>query len=82
MRVDENRLYLFEGFDVVKTYTVATAKPGYTTPTGVWNIYDMRRIPRWYNPALDSWGAGLPAVIPGGPGNPMGTRAIYIDAPG
>ena len=36
----------------------------------------------WHNPALDSWGAGLPAVVPGGPGNPMGTRALYITAPG
>ena len=48
----------------------------------MWNIYDKQENPTWHNPALDSWGAGLPAVIPGGPGNPMGTRAIYIDAPG
>jgi hypothetical protein len=82
VHVDQNRLYLYDGFQVVKSWAVATAKPGYTTPTGVWNIYDMRENPSWYNPALDSWGAGLPAVIPGGPGNPMGTRAIYIDAPG
>lgn len=82
VRVDRNTLYLYDGFDVIETFSVATAKPGYTTPTGVWNIYDKRENPTWYNPALDSWGAGLPAVIPGGPGNPMGTRAIYIDAPG
>jgi lipoprotein-anchoring transpeptidase ErfK/SrfK len=82
IRVDENRLYLYDGFKVDRTYSVATAKPGYTTPTGVWTIWDKRENPTWYNPALDSWGADLPAVIPGGPGNPMGTRAIYIDAPG
>jgi len=82
VRVDQNKLYLYDGFDVIETFSVATAKPGYTTPTGVWNIYDKRENPTWYNPALDDWGAGLPAVIPGGPGNPMGTRAIYIDAPG
>lgn len=82
VRVDENRLYLYEGFEVVETWSVATAKPGWTTPTGVWNIWDMRVNPTWYNPALDSWGAGLPAVVPGGPNGVMGTRAIYIDAPG
>ena len=82
VRLDQNRLYLYDGFDVIRTYTVATAKPGFTTPSGVWNIYDKAENPTWHNPALDSWGAGLPAVIPGGPGNPMGTRAIYIDAPG
>ena len=80
--VNRNRLELYDGFRVERTYDVATAKPGYITPTGVWNIWDKRENPTWYNPALDSWGADLPAVVPGGPGNPMGTRAIYIDAPG
>jgi lipoprotein-anchoring transpeptidase ErfK/SrfK len=82
VRVNSNQLELYDGFDLVKTYAVATAKPGYTTPSGVWTIWDKRENPTWYNPALDSWGASMPAVVPGGPGNPMGTRAIYIDAPG
>jgi len=82
VRLNQNRLYLYDGFNEVRSYSVATAKPGFTTPTGVWTIYDKQENPTWHNPALDSWGAGLPAVIPGGPGNPMGTRAIYIDAPG
>ncbi|MDP9185569.1 MAG: L,D-transpeptidase [Actinomycetota bacterium] len=82
VRLNENRLYLYEGFHVLTSFSVATAKPGFTTPSGVWTIYDKKENPTWYNPALDSWGADLPAVIPGGPGNPMGTRAIYIDAPG
>jgi lipoprotein-anchoring transpeptidase ErfK/SrfK len=82
VRVDHNRLELYDGFELQQTWAVATAKPGWTTPRGVWTIWDKRENPTWYNPALDDWGAGLPAVIPGGPGNPMGTRAIYIDAPG
>ena len=82
VRLDQNRLYLYDGFKAIRSFSVATAKPGFTTPDGVWNIYDKQENPTWHNPALDSWGAGLPAVIPGGPGNPMGTRAIYIDAPG
>lgn len=82
VRVNENRLFLYDGFHIEKSWPVATAKPGYTTPDGVWIVWDKREDPTWYNPALDSWGADLPAVVPGGPGNPMGTRAIYIDAPG
>jgi lipoprotein-anchoring transpeptidase ErfK/SrfK len=82
VRLDRNRLDLYDGFDLVRSWDVATAKPGYITPTGVWTIWDKRENPTWYNPALDSWGADLPAVVPGGPGNPMGTRALYIDAPG
>jgi len=82
VHVDTNRLDLYEGFHVDRSWDVATAKPGWTTPVGEWNIYRKAENPTWYNPALDSWGAGLPAVIPGGPGNPMGTRALYITAPG
>lgn len=82
VRVDRNRLELYDGFELEQTWSVATAKPGWTTPVGDWTIWDKRENPTWYNPALDTWGASLPAVVPGGPGNPMGTRAIYIDAPG
>ncbi len=80
--LSENQLYLYEGLKVVKTYPVATAADGYVTPVGNWELIDKRENPTWYNPALDSWGAGLPAVIPPGPGNPLGTRALYLDAPG
>jgi lipoprotein-anchoring transpeptidase ErfK/SrfK len=82
VNVDTNRLDLYDGFQVVKSWDVATAKPGWVTPVGEWVLYQKRENPTWYNPALDSWGAGLPAVVPGGPGNPMGTRALYITAPG
>lgn len=82
VRVDENKLYLYDGFDVLRTWSVATAMPGWTTPRGDWNLYRKAVNPTWYNPALDSWGANLPAVVPGGPTAPMGTRALYITAPG
>jgi len=82
VHVDSNTLDLYDGFRVTRTWDVATAKPGYVTPPGEWTMYRKAEDPTWYNPALDSWGAGLPAVIPGGPGNPMGTRALYITAPG
>lgn len=82
VHVDTNRLDLYQGFRVARSWDVATAKPGWITPVGEWTLYQKRENPTWYNPALDSWGAGLPAVVPGGPGNPMGTRALYITAPG
>jgi lipoprotein-anchoring transpeptidase ErfK/SrfK len=82
VRVDENMLYLYDGFEVIRTWSVATAMPGWITPQGDWNLYRKAENPTWYNPALDSWGADLPAVVPGGPTAPMGTRALYITAPG
>jgi hypothetical protein len=82
VRLSENRLYVYDGLQLTKTYEVATGKPGYTTPVGTWTIWDKRENPTWVNPAPDGWGKGLPAVIGPGPGNPLGTHALYLDAPG
>ena len=80
--LSENALAFYDGFKVQNEYRVATAAPGYETPVGTWEIIDKRENPTWYNPALDSWGADLPAVINPGPDNPLGTRALYLNAPG
>jgi lipoprotein-anchoring transpeptidase ErfK/SrfK len=77
-----NTLRLLDGFDVVKKYDVGTAMQGYSTPPGTWEVVDKQENPTWYNPAPDTWGAGMPLEIPGGPSSPLGTRALYLDAPG
>jgi lipoprotein-anchoring transpeptidase ErfK/SrfK len=76
------QLTLYEGVRKVKSYPVAAGSAEYPTPTGDWTIWDKRENPVWINPAPDGWGASLPAMIPGGPSNPLGTRALYLDAPG
>lgn len=82
VRRDVNRLYFYEGLRLEKTYPVATAAAGYVTPPGSWIVVNKAENPTWYNPAPDTWGADLPLVIPPGPGNPLGTRALYLNAPG
>ena len=77
-----NKLYFYDGFKLVHTYPVATAMPGYVTPPGTWSIVNKVENPTWYNPAPTTWGAGMPASIPPGYGNPLGTRALYLNAPG
>jgi hypothetical protein len=76
------KLQLYDGLRLSKTYPVAAGQPQYPTPPGEWTVIDKAENPTWVNPAPDGWGAGLPASIPGGPSNPLGTRAIYLDAPG
>jgi hypothetical protein len=76
------KLQLYDGLRLTKTYPVAAGQPQYPTPPGEWTVIDKAENPTWVNPAPDGWGAGLPASIPGGPSNPLGTRAIYLDAPG
>lgn len=82
VRISENRLYVYDGLKMIKRFDVATGTGGYPTPQGSWNIWDKRESPTWVNPAPDGWGADLPAVIGPGPGNPLGTHALYLDAPG
>ena len=80
--LSELELTLYQGLRRVKAYPVAAGSAQYPTPTGEWTIWDKRENPVWINPAPDGWGASLPDMIPGGPSNPLGTRALYLDAPG
>lgn len=82
IRIGENRLYLYDGIKLAKSYPVATGQPGYPTPQGHWVIINKRVNPTWYNPAKDTWGKNEPDFIPPGPNNPLGTRALDLDAPG
>jgi lipoprotein-anchoring transpeptidase ErfK/SrfK len=82
IRTVSNKLYLYDGFELQKSYSVATGQPKYPTPLGHWEIVNKRVNPTWVNPALDTWGAGSPAYIPPGPDNPLGTRALDLNASG
>lgn len=76
-----NRLYLFSGEKLVRTFQVATGQAIYPTPPGRWHIVVKWKNPWWYPPTQDSWARGLQPVPPG-PGNPLGTRWMGLDAPG
>jgi lipoprotein-anchoring transpeptidase ErfK/SrfK len=80
--MSDNTLQFYDGLKVVKEYRVATGVPQYPTPTGSFEIIDKKENPTWYNPAPDTWGADLPTSIGPGPGNPLGTRAMYLNSPG
>jgi lipoprotein-anchoring transpeptidase ErfK/SrfK len=77
-----NTLRLYQGLKLVKTYPVATARAGFATPRGTWHVMSKLVNPSWHNPDPTGWGAGMPLVIPPGPGNPLGTRALALDAAG
>ena len=75
-----NRLDLFNGTRRVRTFRVATGQAQYPTPTGLWHIVDMQQNP-WWRPPDSDWAKGL-KPIPPGPGNPLGTRWMGLDASG
>ena len=76
-----NRLYLYTGNKLSRTFPVATGQAIYPTPRGLWHIVVKYRNPWWYPPTQDSWARGLKPVPPG-PNNPLGTRWMGLDAPG
>lgn len=80
--ISANLLTLYDGTDVRRTYRVATGAPGYPTPLGTFEVIGKAEDPSWTNPDPEGWGRDYPAYIPPVPGNPLGTRAIYLDAPG
>jgi lipoprotein-anchoring transpeptidase ErfK/SrfK len=83
IRISQNKLYLYDGLKVQRKYSVATGQLGqYPTPMGHWEVISKRINPTWVNPAKDTWGRDEPDFIPPGPDNPLGTRALDLDAPG
>lgn len=81
LRQGENRVHLYQNGDITRSYTVATGQPEYPTPTGVFEVTELRYMPTWINPDPTGWGASMPAEIAPGPSNPLGTRAINWSAP-
>jgi len=81
VRTGENKLYLYDRGVIVKSWSVATGTASYPTPTGIYKVIAKIENPSWYNPGSD-WARGLPAVIGPGPSNPLGTKALELDAPG
>lgn len=79
--LSERRLYLYDGLELEKKFGVAVGQPRFPTPRGTWEIIQKRYLPTWSNPG-SGWATGMPKSIPPGPGNPLGTRALNLDASG
>lgn len=72
---------------VVLTYPIGIGRVGWETPVGVTRVVSKARDPSWYVPASvraehAELGDPLPAVVPPGPDNPLGTRVLQLEMPG
>lgn len=81
VRRSDRRLMLYDNGSLEKTYRVAIGTPGFPTPRGNWKIVQKRYLPTWGNPGSD-WAKDMPKTIPPGPDNPLGTRALNLNASG
>ena len=74
-----NKLFLYDGMKLRRTFGVATGASRYPTPLGRYEIIVKWRNPWWYPPQSD-WAKDA-KPIPPGPGNPLGTRWMGISSP-
>ncbi|MET0066471.1 MAG: L,D-transpeptidase family protein [Candidatus Thiodiazotropha sp.] len=80
----ELRLYYFpKDRPVVITYPIGIGREGWSTPTGETRVIGKKANPSWNVPESilkehEEEGDPLPPVVPPGPDNPLGNRAIYL----
>ncbi len=71
----------------VLTYPIGIGRVGWETPVGATTVVAKARDPQWFVPASvraehAEMGDPLPAVVPPGPDNPLGTRVLKLGMPG
>ncbi|MDJ0711920.1 MAG: L,D-transpeptidase family protein [Woeseiaceae bacterium] len=92
LNLAEYRMYFFpeprEGRPAyVYTYPMSIGRMDWETPLGNTTITAMARNPTWYPPQSvrdehAAEGDPLPRIVPPGPENPLGTRAMRLGLPG
>ncbi|HEX9023034.1 MAG TPA: L,D-transpeptidase family protein [Geobacteraceae bacterium] len=77
----EMRLYYFHprAGGMVETFPVGIGDEGWDTPIGRYRIIEKIANPTWYVPAsIREQKPELPASVPPGPDNPLGTHALRL----
>jgi lipoprotein-anchoring transpeptidase ErfK/SrfK len=79
--LSQRKLRLYDHSKVIKKVGIAVGMSRYPTPRGRFKIVAKSPRPAWRNPG-SGWAANMPAYIPPGPSNPLGLRALYLNASG
>ncbi|RII29079.1 MAG: L,D-transpeptidase [Geobacter sp.] len=84
INLSELRLYLHfraAGNSLVTTFPIGIGSEGHATPTGTFSIIEKIVNPPWnVPPSIRTEKPELPAVIPPGPDNPLGSHALRLSA--
>ena len=80
VNLSEMRLYAFPaGNGTPVTYPVGIGTEGWLTPVGEFKVVQKQVNPTWYPPAsIRREEPDLPASVPPGPDNPLGTHALRL----
>ena len=77
----EFKVLLYNGARYEKGYRCAVGMRRFPTPVGTFKVIKKSAAPSWRNP-YSVWSKKMPSVIRPGYNNPLGLRALYLNAPG
>ncbi|MBF0125535.1 MAG: L,D-transpeptidase family protein, partial [Magnetococcales bacterium] len=79
VNIPEMRIYHRVAPGHIETFPIGVGREGFTTPIGSTIIASKKENPAWYVPAsIRKEKPDLPAVVPPGPENPLGSHALYL----
>lgn len=79
---DMRLYYLHKTGDPPMSFPIGIGRDGLKTPTGVTSVVRKREDPSWRpTERMRAEDPELPEVVPAGPENPLGTRAMYLGWP-
>lgn len=79
VNLSEMRLYQVPRAGPPMTFPVGVGSEGWTTPVGSFTVIQKQVNPPWHPPAsIRREEPDLPAMVPPGPDNPLGTHAIRL----
>ncbi len=81
VNLSQHMLTLYDRKKPLAQFPIACGQPAYPTPVGQWQIVGKQMNPTWINPH-SAWSATMPDTIPPGYSNPLGLRAMPLDASG
>lgn len=76
INIPENRLRVFEGDSLLRSYRISVGVPGHDTPEGEFRLDHAEWNP-WWRPPAREW-ARNDVVTPPGPRNPMGRVKLFF----
>jgi L,D-transpeptidase ErfK/SrfK len=77
------RLYFFdENNSITRSFPIGIGRDGLNTPTGVTKVVRKKKEPSWRpTERMREEDPELPELVPAGPDNPLGSRAMYLGWP-
>ena len=82
INLGDMRLYWFEPGGAMQSFPIGIGRDGLSTPLGSTEVVRKQKEPTWRpTPRMRAEDPKLPEVVPPGPDNPLGTRAMYLGWP-